>query len=165
VERAECPVRSQVDVFSVQRATRALAVRAGFAHLAATEIAIVASELTTNVLKYGRRGRLVAEVLTDPDEGRGVRVIAYDEGPPFQDFEQALRDGSSENGPISAGSFAGRRGIGSGLGAVQRLSHACGWAPEANGKRVWAVRWLRKDARVDPPPPARPAEPKARARR
>lgn len=147
VERAECPVRAPIDVFSVQRLTRALAVRAGFAHLAATEIAIVASELTTNVLKYGRRGRIVAEVVTDAVEGSGVRVTAFDEGPPFHDFEQALRDGSSEAGPISAGSFAGRRGIGSGLGAVQRLSHACGWAPEPNGKRVWAVRWLRKDAR------------------
>jgi hypothetical protein len=89
-----------------------------------------------------------------------VRVTAFDEGPPFHDFEQALRDGSSDSGPISAGSFAGRRGIGAGLGAVKRLSHACGWAPEATGKRVWAVRWLRQDTRPEVPPP-RPSQPVA----
>lgn len=132
-----------VDVFAVQHAARAFAERLGFPRREATEIAIVASELATNIIKYGVRGELTLEPLLDPLRGPGVRVTARDHGAPFVDFERASRDHSDERGPIEPAAFAGRRGIGSGLGAVRRLSHACGWAAEEHGKRVWAERWLR----------------------
>jgi len=144
LDRVSCPVERDTDRFSVQHEARGLAERAGFPRLAAIEIAIVASELTSNVLKYGVRGSVVVEAIDDPARGPGVKVTAFDEGPPFTDFDQALSDGSDENGPISVSRFANRGGIASGLGAVRRLSDACGWTPEPRGKSVWAVRWLRR---------------------
>ncbi|MFT3768488.1 MAG: ATP-binding protein [Minicystis sp.] len=146
-EHVECRVVREADVVSVQYEARWLAERAGFPRNDATEFAIVAVELTTNVLKYGKRGSVVLEVIEDPVRGRGARVVAFDEGPPFTDFEQALSDGSDENGPISASRFGRRRGIASGLGAVHRLSDKCGWEPETSGKRVWAERWPRRRRR------------------
>lgn len=137
-------MQHDVDTFSVQAMVRALAERGGFPRRDAVEIAIVATELTTNVLKYGTRGSVVVETIDDPKRGRGVRVTAFDQGPPFVDFERAFEDGSDDNGPISLSKFPGRHGIARGLGAVKRLSDACGWAPEPHGKRVWAERWLRR---------------------
>jgi serine/threonine-protein kinase RsbT len=130
------------DTFPVQQAARDMASRVGFARNASLELAIAASELASNVLKYGFRGSVVVEAVDDPARGPGVRLTAADEGPPFADFEGALRDGSEDAGPIGAAAFAGRRGIGRGLGAVSRFTDACGWEPAPGGKHVWAVRWL-----------------------
>lgn len=143
-ERVACRVERDVDRFAVQHEVRWTAERLGFAHLVALELAIVASELASNILKYGKRGSIVIEAIEDPARGRGVRIIAFDEGEPFLDFERALCDGSDELGPIDPAKYAIRKGIGSGLGAVKRFSDACGWAPEPVGKQVWAVRWLRR---------------------
>jgi anti-sigma regulatory factor (Ser/Thr protein kinase) len=144
-DRVTCRVERDTDRYAVQYEARWLAERVGFPRRVAIEIAIVASELSTNILKYGVRGAVTLEAVDDPAHGRGMKVTAFDEGPPFHDFDRALSDRSDENGPISASRFATRRGIGSGLGAVQRLSDACGWAPVApRGKHVWAVRWLRR---------------------
>lgn len=143
-ERVVCRVTHPTDAVSVQYEARAFAERAGFSRRIATEVAIVVSELTSNVLKYGGGGTVALEHVEDPARGRGVRVVAYDEGPPFTDFDQALSDHSDENGPISASRYALRRGLGKGLGAVHRLSDACGWTPEGQGKNVWAVRWLSR---------------------
>lgn len=142
--REELRIRHDVDSVSVQHAARAFAQRLGFPRREATEIAIVASELSTNAHKYARGGRFVVEEIEDPERGRGVRVTVFDEGPPFADFSLAARDNSDERGPIDPARLAGRRGIGSGLGAVHRFSDACGWDPVegGTGKRVWAVRWL-----------------------
>jgi anti-sigma regulatory factor (Ser/Thr protein kinase) len=138
-------VEHDSDTYTVQSATKNFAMRVGFSRIAATELAIVASELTSNVLKYGVKGSLVLERVDDP--ARGVRVTAFDEGPPFASFETALRDDSDDQGPLSPAAYGRRRGIGRGLGAVSRLSDACGWEPEARGKRVWAVRYLQRGPR------------------
>ncbi len=140
--RVECRVEREGDEFAAQHAARDMAARVGFPRKAALEIAIAASELTSNVLKYGVRGALVVEAVDDPAHGPGVRLTATDEGPPFADFEGALRDGAADGGPIEPDAYAGRRGIGRGLGAVSRFSDACGWEPLPAGKRVWAVRWV-----------------------
>jgi len=147
LERVECAVERDEDPFPVQNEARLLAERVGFTRRGATEIAIAASELASNVLKYGVRGSVVMEAVDDPARGRGVRLTAFDIGPPFYNFEGALRDGCDERGSLDPAAYAGRRGFGTGLGTVQRFSDACGWAPEPHGKRVWAVRFLRRVTR------------------
>ena len=142
-ERVVCQVESDADPFPVQHEARRLAERSGFSRRAAAEIAIVASELASNILKYGVRGVMVMEAIEDPDRGSGVRLSAYDEGLPFSDFEQALRDGCDERGSLDPAAYAGRRGFGTGLGTVRRFSDACGWKPEARGKQVWALRFRK----------------------
>jgi anti-sigma regulatory factor (Ser/Thr protein kinase) len=139
--RVECRVDNDFDVYTVQRAARKLGARLGFAREECVEIAIAASELTSNILKYGISGVVVLEVVNDAARGPGVRVIASDRGPPFRDFALAVRDGCDDTGPLDPASLPHRGGIGSGLGAVKRFSDDIGWRPTESGKEVWFVRY------------------------
>jgi anti-sigma regulatory factor (Ser/Thr protein kinase) len=139
--RVECRIENDFDVYAVQRAAKKLAARRGFGKDECVEIAIAASELTSNVRKYGVSGLLILEAVDDPARGPGIRVTARDRGPPFHDFEMAVRDGCDETGPLDPASLPHRSGIGKGLGAVRRFSDALGWHPCAEGKEVWFVRY------------------------
>jgi anti-sigma regulatory factor (Ser/Thr protein kinase) len=135
-------VEHEVDAFAVRRATSDFARELGFGRIACIELAIAASELTSNIVKYGVRGRVRLEAIDDPARGVGIRVTALDEGPPFNDFSMAIRDGCDDRGPVDPMTLIGRRGIGSGLGAVKRFSDELGWEPTPGGKQVWLVRYL-----------------------
>jgi anti-sigma regulatory factor (Ser/Thr protein kinase) len=76
----------------------------------AGRLALVATETSTNLVKYGKGGSIT---LTRYDEHgqRGVQVVAVDSGPGFADFPAAARDGFS-----TAGS------LGIGLGVIMRSS-------------------------------------------
>lgn len=139
--RVECPIDTDFDVYAVQRAARKLGARLGFARDECVEIAIAASELTSNILKYGISGLVVLEAVDDAARGPGVRVTARDRGPPFRDFELAVRDGYDDTGPLDPASLSHRSGIGKGLGAVKRFSDDLGWRPSAEGKEVWFSRY------------------------
>lgn len=71
-------------------------------------LAIVVTELGTNLLRHARAGRLLIAARPGTAE---VEVIAIDEGPGIPDLRLAMRDGHS------SGSTPG-----TGLGAVRRLS-------------------------------------------
>lgn len=75
-------------------------------------MALVATELATNLVKHARGGRLLTGVFED-QTGAGVEVISLDTGPGIADLQASLRDGYS-----TAGSS------GTGLGAVWRLADA-----------------------------------------
>ncbi|HET7528590.1 MAG TPA: ATP-binding protein [Burkholderiaceae bacterium] len=95
---------------------RALATGAavGLDELRQGQLAIVATELATNMLKHGGGGKL----LVGDAEGR-VDLLALDTGPGMTDVEQCIADGFSS---------AGTRGTG--LGAVRRLAqtlHIASW--------------------------------------
>jgi anti-sigma regulatory factor (Ser/Thr protein kinase) len=138
------PVEHDVDVFGARRAAREVAEAVGFSRVGCVEIVIVASELASNILKYGVRGSVQIEIVDDPARGEGLRITAFDEGAPFQNFDGALRDGFDDTGPIDVLKLGRRGGIGAGLGAVRRLTDEIGWAPTSNGKRVWAVRFRER---------------------
>lgn len=142
-------VEHENDGFVVRRAALDFARQHGFSRVECVEIAIAASELTSNIVKYGVRGSVRMEVVDDPQRGRGVRVIAFDRGPPFRDFEQAVKDGFDDDGPVDPMTLLRRGGLGAGLGAVQRFSDELGWAPEegGSGKRVWMTRYRKRSRR------------------
>jgi anti-sigma regulatory factor (Ser/Thr protein kinase) len=72
--------------------------------------ALVATEVSTNLVKYGKRGSVT--VVPFFDEGAvGIQLIAVDQGPGFADFQAAARDGHSTGGTL-----------GIGLGAIIRAS-------------------------------------------
>jgi anti-sigma regulatory factor (Ser/Thr protein kinase) len=135
------PVRERLDIFQVQRGTKQFAAELGFGRRACEELAIVASELSSNVLKYGKRGSLELSAIEDA-RGRGIVIVARDCGPPFRNLETALKDGHDENGPIDPAHILKRGGIGAGLGAVIRLTHSFRVEPEPGGKRIVVVRYL-----------------------
>ena len=74
------------------------------------QIAIVVTELATNLLKHGGGGEIVADAFDDR-EGVGIEVLALDRGSGMADVERCIADGYS-----TAGS------PGNGLGAIIRLS-------------------------------------------
>lgn len=141
---SEHPVEHAADVITVQRAARDFAHDMGFPKAECDQISIVASELASNIVKYGVRGKVRLEVVDDPAKGAGMRLIAFDQGPAFHDFDMALRDGCDDRGPLNPATMLGRGGIGAGLGAVARLSDDLGWAPAPGGKLVWAIRYARR---------------------
>ncbi len=140
----EYRVEHEADVIAVQRAAREQAIDIGFRRIDSIEIAIIASELASNIVKYGVRGSLRLEEVDDPLKGPGIRITAFDCGPPFHDFSLALKDGFNDKGPLDPASLIGRRGIGAGLGAVMRFSDEFGWQPTKDGKLVWVVRYMKR---------------------
>lgn len=78
------------------------------------QVAIVVSELATNLLKHGGGGELVVRSLPageTPGALGGVELLALDRGPGMANVAACLRDGYSTTGSL-----------GQGLGAIQRQS-------------------------------------------
>lgn len=141
------PVRDEVDVHAARQAALRCARALGFASAAGQEVAIVASELAWNVLTHGGGGSLEVVAVEDARRGVGVELRADDEGAPIADLALAVRDGHSDTGRLTAAELIGRRGIGSGLGAVVRLSDEFRYEGRERGKRVVAVRYRTRPGR------------------
>lgn len=136
-------VRDFVDVLHVQTLIKRFAATLGFSSRECSELAIVASELSSNILKYGPPGSIELEAITEAG-GTGIQVIAHDHGPPFKNLDLAVQDGWDDAGPIDPLSIFRRKGMGGGLGAVVRLTHRMTVIPAAQGKSVVAVRYLKR---------------------
>lgn len=115
----------------------------GFDEGGATELAIVVSELATNVLKFAGSGELT---LTRAESSRvGVTVLVEDRGPGIEDIEEAFTDGYSEGRHLGDQDtpLQGGRGLGNGLGAVRRLMDEVTISNrKGGGTRVVAHKWL-----------------------
>lgn len=136
-------VREPLDVFLARWAVQRVAAQIGFAKTAAGELAIVVSELSTNILKYGVRGEITLARVDDLTRGAAIEITAEDEGPPLADLELALRDGWGDRGPIDP-SHLRRGGIGAGLGAIRRLTDEFEYRPGGPRKSFRVVRYLRR---------------------
>lgn len=136
-------VKSPVCVFDVRRRVRSEAIDLGFARLEAEELTIVASELCSNIVKYGVHGEVVLDALETSPRGRALTITASDHGPPFRAFERAVRDRSDDRGTIPPEAMYARRGIGGGLGAVRRLSDGIFLTQTASGKSIVVVRYIK----------------------
>lgn len=99
-------------VAEARRRAVARAQAMGFDETAAGRVALVVTELATNIVKYGVPGEILVGTYEDAT-GTGVEVLALDKGPGLSDLGSALRDGHSTGGSA-----------GEGLGAVRRLSDA-----------------------------------------
>lgn len=99
----------ETDIFKAQRISRRLAQDLGFGEVEAEEAAIIASELSNNLVKHRAiNGEIIVRRVT---EGRreGLEIVARDEGPGIADINAAMRR-----------STVGTLGIG--LSGVRRLS-------------------------------------------
>ncbi|MFS0771162.1 ATP-binding SpoIIE family protein phosphatase [Sphingomonas sp. 1P08PE] len=105
-------VREGSQVAEARRVAVALARAHGFGEEDAGRVAIVGSELATNLIKHGGGGELLVGAYEDRT-GSGIELIALDKGPGIADVDASSRDGHS-----TAGS------PGTGLGAIRRGSHA-----------------------------------------
>lgn len=134
-------VRDSLDVYAPRQAVLVLAEEQGFSRWDAKELAIVVSELASNIVKYGVRGSIELDALVDPARGAGVSVVAHDVGPPFHDLQMALRDGCDDRGPIDPAQLLKRAGLGIGLGAVVRFTDTFDVQQHATGKSIRVVRY------------------------
>ena len=74
-------------------------------------VAIVVTEMATNLVKHASQGAIFISLIGS-NGTQGMRVLALDRGPGIRNLSAALEDGNST---------AGTRGTG--LGAIRRLSH------------------------------------------
>ena len=95
-------------ISAARRGAEALARELGFDELRAGRVAIVATEMASNIHKHASRGDFLATRFAD-STGRGIELLAMDKGPGIVDVVRALEDGYS-----TAGS------PGTGLGAIRR---------------------------------------------
>ena len=105
-------VRDSSQVAEARRFAVSLAETHGFDEQEAGRVAIVVTELATNVLKHGDGGSLLIGSYED-QSGTGIECLALDKGVGMADVAVSVRDGHSTTGTA-----------GNGLGAVFRGSHA-----------------------------------------
>jgi serine/threonine-protein kinase RsbT len=125
-------LESEHDIAVARGEVRSIAAWIGFRLIDQTRLATVTSELARNIVKYARRGRMIAQPL-DAAQGRaGLRLVFEDSGPGIPDINAAMRDG-----------FSTGRGLGKGLPGSKRLVDLFEIESEVGrGTRVTVVRWL-----------------------
>jgi anti-sigma regulatory factor (Ser/Thr protein kinase) len=147
----EFPIRDRSQVVVASSQAGRLARDFGLAARRAQEVAIVVSELASNIVKHGVQGEIVLTL--DPQKGE-ITVEARDVGPPIRDLEVAMTDGCDDLGPIDPANFLRRGGLGTGLGAVARLADRVEYREVAAGKTITA--WFRVPPAKAPPPSTLP---------
>ena len=103
------PIRSDGDIVAARQSGREQATKLGFSLSESTLIAAAISELARNIVVYAGQGEVLLRSV-DSTEGRGIILIARDEGPGIADLQVVLQDG-----------FSTSRGLGLGLPGVRRL--------------------------------------------
>src|SRR6201985_879142 len=104
-------VNDQSQVSETRRRASEMAERQGFGDADAGRVALVATELATNILKHGKGGEILVGTYGEGADG-GIELIALDAGPGIANVAASLADGYSTAGTA-----------GKGLGAVVRQSH------------------------------------------
>ena len=143
---ASFAVEDPVDVLRAQSSVRTIASELGFSRYECQELAIVASELASNILKYGTRGELLVQAVMG-ERGGGIEIVAIDYGPPFRDLAAAMQDGWDDDGPIDPLVLLTRKGIGGGLGAVVRFTDSFELQESARSKQIVTRRYLSQKPR------------------
>jgi len=123
-------------VGETRRAALAEAGRLGFDAQAAGAVALVATELASNLIKHAGRGEVLLSAYED-GAGSGVQLVALDRGPGIADIALSMSDGYSTAGTA-----------GGGLGAIRRQSSAF----EVFSLPGLATAVLARVPRLRPPP-------------
>jgi anti-sigma regulatory factor (Ser/Thr protein kinase) len=127
ISMIEVDVADDSAVAEARRRALEVGAAVGLDDVHAGRLAIVASELATNLIKHARKGRLLI--------GAGashVDVLALDRGPGMADVQRCLADGYSSSGTA-----------GNGLGAVRRMAQALHVASWPGGGTAVFARLLR----------------------
>lgn len=133
-------VRHESGVGEARRCARSLALALSFSPNVAEEVALVATELATNLIKHAAGGTLS---LTPLEIGGrvGMEIGAADSGPGIDDVERVLTD-----------RYSTTDSRGTGLGAVNRLMDELEIASNPGaGTRIVCRRW-RRDHRASSRP-------------
>lgn len=138
LETRAFPIRGRSDAIVAGSQSRRFAARAGMSSRRASELAIVVSELATNIVKHGVRGEISLTFDSGVPPRGEIRIAARDVGPPIRDLQLAVTDGFDDQGPINPARFLRRGGLGTGLGAIIRLADRLEVREEEGGKTITA---------------------------
>jgi anti-sigma regulatory factor (Ser/Thr protein kinase) len=97
------------DISSARNYAKIIAIEIGFDGQESEEIALVVSELASNLVKYADRGLLKFKMIKN-NANVGIQIESIDEGPGIENMEIAIADG-----------FSKTNSLGYGLGTVNRL--------------------------------------------
>jgi anti-sigma regulatory factor (Ser/Thr protein kinase) len=138
-------VHESSQVAGPRRAATDLAGRSGFSEERAGKVALVVTELATNLTKHATGGEMLLRSIRGTDGGtdlRGIEILAIDRGPGVRDVSGAREDGYS-----TAGS------LGHGLGSIERQSDFFQIYTQPSGTIVLARLWSEKPGVVARKPP------------
>jgi anti-sigma regulatory factor (Ser/Thr protein kinase) len=100
------------------------------------DLAIIATELGTNLIKHATEGVLLVRPVREADNA-GLELVSIDAGPGVADLQRFHRDGHSTAGTL-----------GIGLGAVTRLAdHYDAYSTPGRGTVLVAQMWQQRDPR------------------
>ena len=113
-------IEHESDIGVSRRKSVSLAKQLGFDDVKTGEIAIMVTELVTNVLKHGgRKGKILVCELKTNEAQKAIEVWCCDSGPGIPDIEKAIKDG-----------FSNKVSLGIGLGSIRRFSDVFEINPE-----------------------------------
>jgi anti-sigma regulatory factor (Ser/Thr protein kinase) len=95
-------VTEKSQIAEVRRVVSELGKAHGFAEKDLARAELVATEASTNLVKYGKRG-IVAVSWFEEGGAAGIQIVAADQGPGFSDFHASARDGHSTGGSLGIG--------------------------------------------------------------
>jgi anti-sigma regulatory factor (Ser/Thr protein kinase) len=97
------PVTGIDQVGQARRAAHSAAAGAGLVSEMAGVVALIATELATNLARHAQYGALMIRSMGADDGHAGVELVAVDKGPGIRDFGRAMRDGFSTAGSAGKG--------------------------------------------------------------
>lgn len=125
------------DASEARRLVKLVAETIGFSTKDSEDLAIVVSELASNIVIHAQYGRLVLTPVEEKGR-RGIKIESQDNGPGIADVERAIIDGFSTVG-----------GLGYGLGTVNRLMDEFDVRSQSGGQTgtlITCLRWKRESS-------------------
>ncbi len=123
-------IAREQDVVPFRNRVKEHAVRIGMSLLNQTKLITGASELGRNMLKYGKGGIVMIEILSKGRDN-GIRLIFADNGPGIPDIQKAMTDG-----------FTTGKSMGLGLPGTKRLMNEFDIKSEVGkGTTITVIKW------------------------
>lgn len=130
LSKDEIRVDNEQDVVPFRNRTKACAVKIGMGIVSQTKLITAASELARNMLKYGRGGIILIEVVNKGTD-TGIRLTFIDQGPGIENIDLALQDG-----------YTTGKGLGLGLPGARRLMNEFNIHSQVGkGTTVTVIKW------------------------
>ena len=94
VDKYSVSIYHSMDNEIVIAVTRKMAQMAGFKLVDEAMTATLASELTTNIIRYAKTGIVVISIIRDKEspDRKGIEIDAADRGPGIEDISLALKE-------------------------------------------------------------------------
>lgn len=105
-------IDNESDIGVCRRKAVSLATQIGFDKVKIGEVAIMVTELVSNVLKHGGgRGKIVICHFSEEDGSKAIEIWCCDAGNGFTNINNAMKDG-----------FTAQKSLGIGMGSIRRFS-------------------------------------------